>query len=96
MKDGTGITLHTLCGASAVESLMSKKYTKERNVEKDEKQKWSTVSGTFQTKGRDSNKEIGLIINFANEQISWKENDMKMKPQNCTKYNVSTSMTQKG
>ena len=35
--------------------------------------------------GCDIMKEIGLIIDFANEQISWKENDREMKSHNCTK-----------
>jgi hypothetical protein len=35
--------------------------------------------------GCDIMQEIGLIIDFANEQISWKENDREMKSHSCTK-----------
>ena len=41
-------------------------------------------------------KEICLIINFTNEQISWKENDMKMKSRDCTKNDLCSVKDLKG
>eukprot|EP00957_Ditylum_brightwellii_P082292 6257257-Ditylum_brightwellii.AAC.1 len=52
MKDGMTNTLHMLCDSGTAESVISEKYTKELKMTKDKKQNWSTVSGTFQTKGK--------------------------------------------